>query len=71
MDLAESKLPLWSPDKKDGKGIWGDTWKSISKNLDSSDGFILIVPEYGGMATPVAKNIFYYVEMVSFLINQV
>ena len=58
LDLAESKLPLWSPDKKDGKGIWGDSWNSISKNLDSSDGFILIVPEYGGMATPAAKNIF-------------
>ena len=26
--------------------------------MDSSDGFILIVPEYGGMATPIAKNLF-------------
>ena len=51
-------MPLWSPEKKDGKGVWGETWNSISKNLDSSDGFILIVPEYGGMATPIAKNLF-------------
>ena len=58
LDLARSSLPLWSPDKKDGEGIWGETWNSISKNLDSSDGFILVVPEYGGMATPAAKNIF-------------
>ena len=35
LDLADSSLPLWSPDKKNGKG-----------------------PEYGGMATPAAKNIF-------------
>ena len=58
LDLADEALPLWSPEKKDGKGIWGDTWKLISSNLDQSDGFILVVPEYGGMATPAAKNIF-------------
>ena len=58
LDLADSSLPLWSPDKKDGKGVWGDSWNSISNNLNKSDGFILIVPEYGGMATPSAKNIF-------------
>ena len=58
LDLANEKLPLWSPEKKNGEGIWGKTWSLISKNLNESDGFILIVPEYGGMATPAAKNIF-------------
>ncbi len=58
LDLAESALPLWSPEKKNGKDIWGKPWKSISDNLDKSDGFILVVPEYGGMATPTAKNLF-------------
>ena len=58
LDLADAALPLWSPEKKDGKGIWGETWRSISSNLAISDGFILVVPEYGGMATPAAKNIF-------------
>ena len=58
LDLAVSALPLWSPEKKDGKGVWGDAWKSISNNLDKSDGFILVVPEYGGMASPASKNIF-------------
>jgi len=58
LDLAEAGLPLWSPEKKDGKGIWGETWKSISSTLNESDGFVLVVPEYGGMATPSAKNIF-------------
>ena len=51
-------MPLWSPEKKDGKGVWGETWNSISENLNNSDGFVLVVPEYGGMATPAAKNIF-------------
>lgn len=58
LDLAKLSLPLWSPEKKNGEGVWGETWNSISKNLESSDGFILVVPEYGGMATPAAKNIF-------------
>ncbi len=58
LDLAENALPLWSPEKKNSKGVWGKTWNLISNNLDESDGFILVVPEYGGMATPAAKNIF-------------
>ena len=58
LDLAEESLPFWSPEKKDGKGIWGKTWDSISQSLKKSDGFVLVVPEYGGMATPAAKNIF-------------
>ncbi len=58
LDLAKSSLPLWSPEKKKGEGIWGKAWKLISENLESSDGFILVVPEYGGMATPMAKNLF-------------
>ena len=58
LDLADAHLPLWSPEKKDGQGIWGETWNSISENLNNSDGFVLVVPEYGGMATPAAKNFF-------------
>ena len=58
LDLAKTPLPLWSSDKKNAKGVWGETWSSISKNFESSDAFILVVPEYGGMATPAAKNIF-------------
>ena len=58
LDLAVASLPLWSPDKKNGKGVWGQTWGSISDKLLQSDGFIFVVPEYGGMATPAAKNFF-------------
>ena len=58
LDLADTSLPLWSPDKKNGKGVWGETWSSISENLRQSGSFIFVVPEYGGMATPAAKNFF-------------
>ena len=23
LDLADASLPLWSPEKKNGKGVWG------------------------------------------------
>ena len=58
LDLADASLPLWSPEKKNGKGVWGQTWGSISNKLLQSDAFIFVVPEYGGMATPAAKNFF-------------
>jgi len=58
LDLSESNLPLWSPDKKNRSGKWGKTWENISNELNDSDGFIFVVPEYGGMATPQSKNIF-------------
>ena len=58
LDLSVSNLPLWSPDKKKESGIWGDPWKNISNQLNQSDGFIFVVPEYGGMATPHSKNLF-------------
>ena len=58
LDLSFSNLPLWSPDKKNGSGIWGKHWKNISNELKQSDGFVFVVPEYGGMATPNSKNIF-------------
>ena len=58
LDLGIEKLTLWSPEKKNGKGVWGQTWGSISNKLLQSDAFIFVVPEYGGMATPAAKNFF-------------
>ena len=33
VDLVDVALPLWSAEKKEGNGIWGDTWNSISKNF--------------------------------------
>ena len=58
IDLALSNLPFWSPEKKEGIGIWSDAWKNVSNTLANSSGFVLVVPEYGGMATPQAKNLF-------------
>ena len=58
LDFSEELPPIWSEEKKAKKGFWIEKWPQISNELKMSDGFILIVPEYGGMATPNAKNFF-------------
>jgi len=58
IDLTSLKLPFWSPEKKEGVGVWDDVWNNVSNTLNNSSGFVLVVPEYGGMATPQAKNLF-------------
>jgi len=56
--LAGNPLPLWD------EGIWeGDPeWKArldpIAKELSSSDGFVIIAPEYHGQVPAGLKNFF-------------
>ena len=58
LDLEKEKVPFWSNEKKNKTNFWGDKWTNISKNLSNSDGFVFIIPEYGGMASPSSKNFF-------------
>lgn len=59
-DLGETPLPIWEP------GMWkADSeikmnWKKVSKDLVTSDGFVILCPEYSGMASPALKNLFLY-----------
>ncbi|MDA9114017.1 NAD(P)H-dependent oxidoreductase [Alphaproteobacteria bacterium] len=56
--LANSEIPLWTPAKGDKNCTWNEKWLKISLSLQTSSAFVLVVPEYGGMATPQAKNLF-------------
>ena len=58
LDMFDSNIPLWTSEKKENVNFWEKEFKKISLELNSSDGFIFIVPEYGGMATPNSKNLF-------------
>ena len=58
IDVFELNIPLWTSEKKENPKFWEYDVKKISDYLALSDGFIFIVPEYGGMATPSAKNFF-------------
>ena len=58
LDMYESKIPLWTANRKENIKFWEKEFKTISNELETSDGFIIIVPEYGGMASPNSKNLF-------------
>ena len=58
IDLFGLRIPLWTSEKESNKIFWKKKWNEISSDLKSSDGFIYVVPEYGGMATPNSKNFF-------------
>ena len=58
LDMFETKIPLWSSEKSEDLSFWKDDLGKISTHFNSSDGFIFVVPEYGGMASPNAKNFF-------------
>ncbi len=55
-DLHEQNLPFWN------EGVWGGTeewapWREMAKELESSDAFVFITPEWHGMATPALKKL--------------
>lgn len=58
LDMFELNIPLWTSEKKENSNFWDNKVKKISSELNSSDGFVFVVPEYGGMATPNSKNFF-------------
>ena len=53
-----AKIPLWTSERDERNIFWNTDFKKISLELENSDGFIIIVPEYGGMASPNSKNLF-------------
>ena len=55
LDMFDSNIPAWTSEKKENGNFWEKEFKKISLELNSSDGFIFIVPEYGGMATPATN----------------
>ena len=58
IDVFDLDIPLWTSEKKNNLKFWEKDFKKISDQLDHSDAFVFVVPEYGGMATPSSKNFF-------------
>jgi chromate reductase, NAD(P)H dehydrogenase (quinone) len=56
IDLANNPLPLWDEEAWAKSGKWKDLWSPISQSLQSSDGFVFVVPEWGGMVPSGFKN---------------
>lgn len=54
IELAEYSLPFWDGDSRESKG---EDWAIIEAKLSASDAYVLITPEWSGMATPVLKQL--------------
>ena len=61
LDLVNYHLPFFNADIENYKQI-ELVWKQISDHLANSDAFVFITPEWNGMASPLLKNFFMYVD---------
>ncbi|TGN14547.1 NADPH-dependent FMN reductase [Leptospira ilyithenensis] len=59
-DLGENPLPIWNPDMWEKESDLKSLWQEYSKGISDSDGYVLVCPEYNGMASPALKNMFLY-----------
>ena len=57
-NLAGNPLPLWDEGIWQGDPEWQSLMQPISAELDSCDGFIVVCPEWHGMAPSGLKNFF-------------
>lgn len=56
INMIDKPYPLWDEAIWDGDQEWKKLISPISDELSSSDAFIIIVPEYHGMAPAALKN---------------
>jgi len=57
-DLTDNPLPLWDESIWSGDEGWIELLNPISEELSSSDGFVVIAPEWHGMVPSGLKNFF-------------
>lgn len=55
IELYKQRLPLWDGEEISKMDNASD-WLTINSELKKADAFILITPEWGGMASPLLKN---------------
>jgi len=59
LDLAHSNLPFYDDVRaEDDEKNFKDLWTPIASKLENSDAFIIISPEWNGMAPAYLKNLF-------------
>lgn len=58
VNLANNPLPLWDESIWDNAKKWQELWQPISKELQSSDAFVVVSPEWSGMVPAALKNFF-------------
>lgn len=64
LDLGGNPLPIWDPSMWEKKSDLKDLWNGFNQDLNKSDAYIFVTPEYSGMASPALKNFFLYLSGV-------
>ena len=59
LDLNEKRLPLYDDTEQ---GPWLPMWQEMSNQLNQSDGFIFVSPEWDGMFSVGLHNMFHYTD---------
>ena len=58
LSLADNPLPLWDQGVWDGDDKWMNLLTPLREQLSSSDGFVVITPEWHGQVPAGLKNLF-------------
>ena len=58
ISLEKERLPFWEDDFEGNIPPYKEAFKNISIKLHESEGFVFVVPEWGGMVPSQVKNIF-------------
>lgn len=58
IDLSTKPLPFWDEGVWNGDEAWQKIWSPISKELKECSAFVVLAPEYHGMAPAALKNFF-------------
>jgi len=56
--LSDNPLPLWDEGVWDGEPAWKERLEPIKEQLKSSDGFVIVSPEWHGQVPAGLKNFF-------------
>ena len=66
LDFGSDSLPMWDEGVWNQESQWQKRLAPLTNAAKQSDALIVIVPEYAGMASPMAKNIMLFLttEMV-------
>lgn len=60
--LRDIEIPLWHESKwekdKPADSFWAAEWPALSKRLAAADAYVVVTPEWHGMASPHLKNLF-------------
>ena len=55
-ELCQYNLPLWDG-TAEGKSAGLSDWPLLNEKISQADAFIMITPEWSGMASPLLKNV--------------